>query len=132
MSLHVERVGDVAVVVPEGMLRGGKETDELQNVLRKLTYDRQKKILLDLSKTSHMTSIAIGVLTGIHASALSKGLRFCLCCIESRIQSVLLQIKLLNILEVYPTRADALKAMEEDRVPPGGPPAAGGVDPTER
>ena len=130
MGLHVERIGDVAVVVPEGMLRGGKETDELQNVLRKLTYDRQKKILLDLAKTSHMTSLAIGVLTGIHASALSKELRFCLCNIETRIKNVLLQIKLLNILEVYPTRAEALKALAEDKgLPPGGASAAGGADP---
>ena len=111
MGLHVERVGDVAVVMPEGMLKGGKETDELQNVLRKLIYDRQKKILLDLAKTSHMTSIAIGVLAGVHASAANKGLHFCTCNIESRIHNVLLQIKILNILTVYPSRQDALKAL---------------------
>ena len=114
MSLHVERIGDVAVVVPEGMLRGGKETDELQNVLRKLIYDGQKKTLLDLSKTSHMTSLAIGMLTGVHASAKTKGLRFCICSIESRIQSVLLTLMLLNIFVVYPNRAEALKALAED------------------
>ena len=111
MGLHVERVGDVAVVMPEGMLKGGKETDEVQNVLRRLTYDGQKKILLDLAKTSHMTSLGIGVLAGVHASAASRNLNFCVCNIESRISSVLLQIRLLNLLTVYPTRADALKAL---------------------
>ena len=112
MGLHVERVGDVAVVVPEGMLKGGKETDEVQNVLRRLTYDGQKKIILDLAKTSHMTSLAIGVLAGVHASAASRHLNFCVCNIESRISNVLLQIRLLNLLTVYPTRADALKALD--------------------
>lgn len=110
MSLHVERLGDVAVVVPKGMLKGGKETDELQNVLRKLTYDRQKKILLDLAETTYMTSMAIGVLAGVHASAANKNLYFWVCNIETRIENVLVQVKLLNILTVYPTRADALEA----------------------
>ena len=58
MGLHVERVGDVAVVMPEGMLKGGKETDELQNALRKLIYDRQKKIILDLAKTEVSEKVA--------------------------------------------------------------------------
>jgi anti-anti-sigma factor len=110
MSLHVERIGDVAVVVPKGMLRGGKETDELQNVLRKLTYDQQKKILLDLGETTHMTSIAIGVLAGVHASAASKNLYFWVCNIEKRIESILVQVKLLNMLTVFPTREEALAA----------------------
>jgi anti-anti-sigma factor len=111
MGLHVERLGDVAVVMPSGMLKGGKETDELQNVLRKLIYDGQKKILLDLAKTSHMTSIAIGVLAGVHVSAANKKLYFCVCNIEERIENVLVQIKLLNMLNVHDSRQDALAAM---------------------
>lgn len=111
MGLHVERIGDVALVMPSGMLRGGKETDELQNILRKLTYDRQGKILLDLAKTSHMTSLAIGVLAGVHASAANKKLHFCVCNIEERIENVLVQIKLLNILNVYDSREEALAAL---------------------
>ena len=113
MSLHVERIGDVAVVVPKGMLKGGKETDELQNVLRKLTYDQHKKILLDLAETTHMTSMAIGVLAGVHASAANKNLYFWVCNIEKRIKSILVQVKLLNILTVYDTREDALAAFEK-------------------
>ncbi len=111
MGLHVERLGDVAVVMPSGMLKGGKETDELRNVLRKLIYDGQKKILLDLGKTTHMTSIPIGVLAEVHASAASKKLDFCVCSIEKRIESVLVHIKLLNMLNVYDSRPVALAAL---------------------
>jgi anti-anti-sigma regulatory factor len=58
MGLHIERVGDIAVVEPRGMLKGGKETDELENGLRKLINDQQAKIVLDLGKTTHMSSPA--------------------------------------------------------------------------
>lgn len=111
MGLHIERVGDVAVLVPSGMLTGGKETDELENALRKLVYDHHKKILLDLGKTGFMSSAAIGVLGSIHTSAANRGLHFCVCNIERRIQSVLVLVKLINILSVYDTREEALQAL---------------------
>jgi len=111
MGLHIERVGNVAVLVPEGMLKGGKETEELENALRKLVYDKHKKILLDLSKTSFMSSRAIGVLAATHTSAVNRNLHFCVCNIERRIESVLVLIKLMNMLNVYDTREDALQAL---------------------
>ena len=72
MALRVERVGEVAVLMPQGMLKGGKETDEVENALRKLIYDDHNKILLDLAGVSHMSSMAIGVLASAHSSAASN------------------------------------------------------------
>lgn len=112
MGLRVERNGDVAVLVPEGMLKGGKETDELETALRKLIYDEQKKILLDLGRVTHMSSIAIGVLASAHSSAKKRNIDFAVCSIEERINSVLVLVKLANILTVYETRDDALAAMK--------------------
>ena len=79
MGLHVERVADVAVLVPEGMLKGGHETDDLEVMLRKLIYDKQKKILLDLGKTNFMSSRAIGVLAAAHTSAVNRDLHLFVC-----------------------------------------------------
>ena len=113
MSLQVERLGDVAVVVPEGMLKGGKETDELKDVLRKLVDDRQKKILLDLTKTTYMTSAPIGLVAAIHVSAGSSHLAFFVCNVNERIQKVWASIlKLLKPpLELHATREEALRAL---------------------
>ncbi len=113
MSLQVERLGDVAVVVPEGMLKGGKETDELKEVLRKLIDDRHKKILLDLAKTTYMTSAPIGLVAAIHASAGSSHVHFFVCNVNERIQKVWASIlKLLKpALELHQTREDALRAL---------------------
>lgn len=111
MALHIERVGDVAVLMPQGMLKGGKETDEVENALRKLIYDKQRKILLDLQRTTFMASMAIGVLASLHTSATNRNLFFAVCNIERRIESVLVLIKLMNILNVFDTRQDAMDAM---------------------
>jgi anti-anti-sigma factor len=111
MALHVERVGDVAVLMPRGMLKGGKETDELENSMRKLIYGDQKKILLDLAHVTHMSSMAIGVLAAAHSSATKRQVRFAVCNVEQRIESILVLIKLANILDVRDTRDDGLQAL---------------------
>jgi len=112
MGLHVERVGDVAVVEPSGMLKGGKETDDLENGLRKLINDQQGKIVLDLGKTTHMSSPAIGVLASIHTSAVNRGLRLHVCNIERRIDHTLTIVKLVRVLNVFNTRDDAIAAFD--------------------
>ena len=115
MSLDVERLGDVVVVVPEGMLKGGKETDELRNALWKLVDGGEKKILLDLAKTSYMSSMPFGVLAAVHRSAVSNDSHLCICSVNDRIRKVWGSILVLVTppLELYDTRADALEALSQ-------------------
>lgn len=108
MGLHIERMNDVAVIVPSGSLTGGKETDELETNLRKLVHDNQKKILLDLNKTTYMSSIAIGVLASVQASAINRNLEFYVCNVRDRVENVLTIVKLIRILTVFETREEAL------------------------
>ena len=113
MGLGVERLGDVVVVVPEGMLKGGKESDELKDAWWKLADDGQKKILLDLAKTSYMSSMPFGLLASVHPSAVSHDVQLCLCSVNERIQKVWGSV--LNLvnppLELYETREAALQAL---------------------
>jgi len=113
MGVHVEREGDVAIVMPKGMLRGGKETEELERDLRKLVYDDQQKILLDLGNTASMSSTAIGVLASVHVSATNRGLQLHVCNIERRIQHVLTIVKLTLVLNCFDTRQEALAAFHD-------------------
>jgi anti-anti-sigma factor len=111
MAVLTERAGDVVVVIPEGMLRGDKETDQLQYELLRQLEGGQKKILLDLKNTTHLNSMAIGILARIHASAVNRGARFSVCNVEKRIQNMLTIVRLVNVLDVHGTREDALKAL---------------------
>ena len=110
MAVRTERIGDVGVIVPKGMLTGGRETTEVETVLRDLVQANQKKILLDLGETSHLASVAIGMLVGVHTSAAHRDLHFAVCNLEKRIQNVLIILKIATVLNVYDTRAEALKA----------------------
>ena len=77
MAIRIEQAGDVAVVVTEGIFTGGAETDELEASLREvIEKPGQRKILLNLSGTRLMLSLAIGVLMAAHLSAASRGIHF--------------------------------------------------------
>ncbi len=69
MGLHIECAGDVVVLVPGGPLKGGKETDELETALRKVVDEGQKKILLDLAKSTILGNRPLGTLVSTHVSA---------------------------------------------------------------
>lgn len=111
MAVLTEKFADVVVVIPEGMLRGDKETNQVENELRRLLQGGQQKVLLDLQKTTHLSSIAIGVLAGVHTTAANRGAHFYVCNVERRIQNVLTVLRLVNVLNVYDTREDALRVL---------------------
>ncbi len=116
MGIRTEKLNDVVIVQTEGMLKGDRETRELELELRRLLEVPQRKILLDLGKTSHLNSIAIGVVAGVHTSATNRGSHFYVCNIERRITNVLTILKLVNVLHVFDTREDALAAFA--KLPP--------------
>ena len=113
MSLHIERQGDVAIVVPKGPLDGSKLTIELETDMRKLIYDDQKRIILDLGKVSRISSIGIGTLASLHASATNRHVMMHVCEISKRNKDVLAIVWLLRVLNVYETRKEAMAAFEE-------------------
>jgi anti-anti-sigma factor len=112
MSVHIERKGDVAVVRPKGNLRGGKETEALEQDMRKLIYDDHKKILLDLADIKSMSSIGIGMLASLHVSAMNRGLQLHVCNIERRIKDVLAIVQLTRVLNCFDTYDEALAAFK--------------------
>ena len=82
MSLDVRTVGDVTVLTPKGMLLGGKETDELQAKIRELTEAGNKKLLINLEKTTFMNSVSLGVLIGGHTSYAKRGAKMKLAAVD--------------------------------------------------
>lgn len=110
MAIRTEKIDDVVIVLPDGMLKGDKETRQLEHELRRLLELPTNKILLDLRNTTHLNSIAIGVVAGVHASAANRGAAFFVCNVERRITNVLTILKLVNVLRVHDTREDAMAA----------------------
>ncbi|MFQ5600193.1 MAG: STAS domain-containing protein, partial [Candidatus Krumholzibacteriia bacterium] len=100
MSLHVERLGDVVVVIPSRMLTGGDETDELERELRILLAARQKKILLDLGRTYLVTSRALGMLYDVNESARIRGVTLYVCNIDKRIENTMVVMQIIRRMNV--------------------------------
>jgi anti-anti-sigma factor len=113
MAFRTDKIGNVVVIVPEGMLTGGRETDLIEHELRRHVQSNAAKILLDLRNVEHLSSVAIGMVVGVYTSAKNRGLEFAVCNVERRIQNVLTIIKVINVLVVYDTREDALEAMRK-------------------
>lgn len=113
MAIRTEKVDDVVVVLPEGMFQGGRETDQLERELRRHIQAKESKILIDMRGTTHLSSVPIGVLVGVHTSATNRGLRLYMCNIERRIDNVLAILKLINVFNVFDTREQALEAFRK-------------------
>ena len=113
MRLHIERQDDVAIVVPHGPLDGSKLTNELETDMRKLIYDDQQKIILDMGDVSRISSIGSGTLASLHASATNRHVRIHVCEISKRNEDILAIVWLMRILYVFKTRKEAIAAFEQ-------------------
>ncbi len=111
MAVRVEKLGEVAIVAPEGNFFGGKETDELEKTFRDLQAKENKKMVLDLGRVSHLNSIAIGLLVGAHTNYQKRGGRIILANVDRRINNVFVVTKLSLVFEVANTREEALAAL---------------------
>jgi len=111
MAVRVEKLGDVAIVAPEGNFFGGNETDELDRTFKELIAIQNAKMVLDLGKVSHLNSIAIGLLVGAYTNYQKRGGRIVLANVDRRIQNVFVVTKLSLVFEVADTRQEALAAL---------------------
>lgn len=111
MAVSVEKLGDVAILAPEGNFFGGKETDDLDKAFREVVANENKKLVLDLGKVTHLNSIAIGLLVGAHTNYQKRGGRIVLANVDRRIENVFVVTKLSLVFEVANTREEALAAL---------------------
>ena len=100
MHVHVERHQVVAVVRPIGRFFGGDETTELEHKLGTLLETGTRCVIVDLQRTQHLNSTALGVLVQAHLRAAARGIDLRLCNADGGIRSVLVVLKLVNLMPV--------------------------------
>ncbi len=103
----------MAIVIPEGMLTGDPQTDELESNLEELIQRGQKKILLNLARTTFMTSRAFGILIATQTSAKKQNITFYICGMQERVMKVIKIIRVIGWPKQFDTREEALKALQE-------------------
>lgn len=108
MQVFVERRVDVGIVRPIGRFLGGSETRELEYKLGALLDEGARLIIVDLERTQHLNSVAIGILAGTYQRGAERGVPVRLCNPDRSIRNVLVILKLVNVLPVHDSLEDAM------------------------
>src|SRR5689334_1765668 len=107
MPLQQERQAEVEILRPKGILFGSEETFELEKALRDLIKQKCPRILVNLSKVSHINSTALGVLMTANSKAVRAGLKLMLCGVDVQIKNVFATTKLNLVFNCAETESEA-------------------------
>ena len=115
MAARIEYLGDVAIVIAEGMFRHGTEPAQLEAALKQvIIIEGCRKVLVDLSLAEIKSSMAIGVLASATASARNSEGHVVLCGVEPQLKRVLSIFHCFSRpLEMYDSCDDALEALQK-------------------
>ncbi|MFC1565314.1 STAS domain-containing protein [candidate division KSB1 bacterium] len=113
MGLKVKTIDDVTIVVPSGKLMGGKDTDELRDMIKSLISDNSLKVVIDLSKVKWMNSIGLGTLMACFTSVAVAGGDLKLAGVADKVQSLLMVTQVITLFEHYDTAKRAAAAFKE-------------------
>ena len=94
MSLDMRKQDDVVILTPKGLLLGGPETDELQEKITDLDRAGNRKLLLNLGKTTFTSSMGLAVLFRAHTSYAQRGATVKICSVDRRIKQIFVLVKL--------------------------------------
>lgn len=112
-SVRIEHVDDVALVVTEGRFVGNKEIEALDQALKELVLEAgAEKVLVDLSETPLMSSMALGVLIKTQRASAERGVFFVLCGAHVRLRSVIERC-FGSLLEMFDRRDEAIESLRK-------------------
>ena len=108
--MEIRTIDDVVILTPKGLLLGGKETDELEARIKELDGQGNEKLLIDLGKTTFMSSMGMACLFLAHAKYIKRGARVKLCSVDRKIKAVFVLVKLTLIYgdDLHDTQNEAL------------------------
>ena len=110
MNPDVRVLGDVVVLTPHGMLLGGNETDALEEKVKELDQNGNMKLLINLGKTTFMSSVGLAVLFLAYTKYAKRGGTVKLCSVDKRIHQLFVLVRLALVYgdNVHETEEEAL------------------------
>ena len=110
MSVRRRAIRSVVVIYPAGSFFGDSETDELQKAIMDEAAGGNLRLVLNLSETTALNSIGIGVLMRGFANYRSRGGEIKLCGLGKRIKDLFTMTKLIMVFDHHETEEQALAA----------------------
>jgi anti-anti-sigma factor len=115
--MDIRNVDGVIILTPKGLLIGGRETDEFEARVKDLDSRGNEKLLINLGKTTFMSSMGLAILFLAHAKYVKRGARVKLCSVDRKIREVFVLVKLTLIYgdDLHDSEEDALASFR--RIP---------------
>ena len=114
MGLMARNQNGITILTPSGMLLGGKETDELAAKIAELDEAGNEMLILDMSRTTFMTSIAIAAVLRAHISYTKRGAVVKICGLDKHIREIFVMTRIAMVFgdNLHETLEEALAAFE--------------------
>jgi anti-sigma B factor antagonist len=101
-------VDGVTVVALDGRIVLGEESNALREKVKRLVAEGKKKIVLNVNNITFIDSAGLGTLVSSHHTAKKEGASVRLCHLDNKFQQVLQITKLLTVLYISNTEAEAV------------------------
>lgn len=108
LKMSQSEVDGVTVVALDGRIVLGEEGNALREKVKGLLAEGKKKIVLNVSKVTFVDSAGLGVLVASHHTAKKEGASMRLCHLDNKFQQVLQITKLMTLLGISNTEAEAV------------------------
>jgi anti-sigma B factor antagonist len=101
-------VDGVTVVALDGRIVLGEESNALREKVKGLVAEGKKKIVLNVNNITFIDSAGLGTLVSSHHTAKKEGASVRLCHLDNKFQQLLQITKLLTLLYISNTEAEAV------------------------
>lgn len=108
LEIQERQAGDVTILDMNGKVAIGESSQALRRVIRRLSEEGKKKILLNLEKVGNMDSTGLGELIASYTTISRDGGQLKLLHLTGKLQDLLVITKLLTVFDVYESESDAL------------------------
>ena len=107
MDITVTHAGNATVVVPVGDLDMAV-APELSQALKELIDQGRRQLVLDLGQVDYVDSAGLGALVASIKRARGAGGDIRLCALQPDVRSIFDMTRLVKVVDVFPSRTDAL------------------------
>jgi anti-anti-sigma factor len=114
MHFRIELDGDVTLIHPVGNFDGGRDCEQLQNLVEELAEAGCRKIAFSFLLTRWINSCGVGKVIAAKFAVDNSGGRFVLCDLNQRSMTVINTLRLDQVFEVHNSLKDAVAALNQE------------------
>jgi anti-sigma B factor antagonist len=112
-KMSQREVDGVTVIALDGRIVLGEESNALREKVKRLLAEGKKRIVLNVNNITFIDSAGLGTLVASHHTAKKEGASLRLCHLDNKFQQVLQITKLLTVLYISNTEADAVASFSK-------------------